>query len=96
MNLFQRPRLDRDIAHREIGILVVLSSFHFEFAIPETPIWSYIYGPDHLWILRSRFTRDFAYREIGILVALCSLPHEFVIPETPIRAVINGLGQHLI
>jgi hypothetical protein len=37
--------IDRDIAYREIGILVAFVSFPFEIAIRETPTQAVINGP---------------------------------------------------
>ena len=85
MNLFQRLRLDRDIAYREIGILVAFVSFPLDIAICETRTRAIINGLDSFLIQWLRLNRDIAYREIGILVALCSFPFEFVIPETMIQ-----------
>jgi hypothetical protein len=42
----------------------------FQVAIPDTPQWRGINGPDQSLIQRLRLNRNFAYREIDILVAL--------------------------
>jgi hypothetical protein len=70
MTLTQRLRLSRDIAYREIGMLVAFVSFPFEIAIRETPTRAVINGPGSLLFQRLRLNRDIAYREIGSLVAL--------------------------
>jgi hypothetical protein len=76
MELDQRSRSDLDstaaiesrfrISRFRDSCCIVFLSLHV--AIPETPIWSWINGPDLILIQRLRLSRDFAYREIGIPV----------------------------
>jgi hypothetical protein len=83
MNLFQRLRLDRDIAYREIGILVAFVSFLLDIAIRETPTRAIINGLDSFSIQWLRLNRDIAYRDFGILVAKCFCHFKVPIPDTP-------------
>ena len=53
---------------RDFNILITLGSLPLHVAIRETPIWSWINGPDLILIQRLRLSRDFAYREIKIPV----------------------------
>jgi hypothetical protein len=96
MNLFQRLRLDRDIAYREIGILVAFVSFPLDIAIRETPTGAIINGLDSFSIQWLRLNRDIAYRDFDILVALFSIPLDVAIPETPIWSYIYGPDPSLI
>jgi hypothetical protein len=43
-------------------------SLSLHVMIHETPIWSWINGPDLILIQRLRLSRDFSYREIRIPV----------------------------
>ena len=83
MNLFQRLRLDRDIAYREIGILVAFVSFPLDIVIRETLTLDIINGLDSFSIQWLRLHRDIAYREIDILVVKCSCHFKVPIPDTP-------------
>jgi hypothetical protein len=75
MDLDQRSRFNLDsmaaiksrFSYRDFEFLLhCFLSLHV--AIRETPIWSWINGPDLILIQRLRLSRDFAYREIGIPV----------------------------
>jgi hypothetical protein len=54
--------------NRDFTILVALFIFPLHVAIHETPIWSWINGPDLILIQWLRLSRDFSYRKIGISV----------------------------
>jgi hypothetical protein len=86
MNLFQRLRLDRDIAYREIGILVAFVSFPLDIVIRETPTRAIMNGLDSFSIQWLRLHRDIAYREIDILVVKCFCHFKVPIHETPTRS----------
>jgi hypothetical protein len=80
MELDQRSRYDLDsmaaiesrfrILRFRHSCCIVFLSLHV--AIRETPIWSWINGPDLILIQWLRLNRDFAYRDFDILVALFS------------------------
>jgi hypothetical protein len=93
MILTQWLRLSRDIAYREIGVLVAFVSFPFEIVIHETLIRAVINGPGMILTQWLRLSRDIAYREIGVLVAFVSFPFEIAIHETPMWSLINGSDQ---
>jgi hypothetical protein len=73
--------LNRHIAYRDFGILVALFSIPLDVAIRETPIWSYVNGPDLISIQWLRLNRDFAYREIGVLDVKCFCHFKVSIPD---------------
>ena len=88
--------MNRDFAYHEIDILDALGSLPPQVTIPETPIWSYINGPDMNLFQQLRLDRNIAYRKIEILVAFVSFSLDIAIRETPTRAIINGLDSFLI
>jgi hypothetical protein len=83
MNLFQRLRLDRDIAYRKIEILVAFVSFLLDIVIHETPTQPIINGLDSFSIQWLRLNRDITYRDFDTLVVKCFLHFKVLIPDTP-------------
>jgi hypothetical protein len=88
--------LNRHIAYRDFGILVALFSIPLDVAIHETPIWSYVNGPDLISIQRLRLNREFTYREIGVPDVNNFCHVQLSIPDASPLTGINGPDQSLI